>query len=98
MAKSAKEMLDSPDFKRLVSTRWKVSLTLLAACFITYYGYILLIAIDKPFLAQKIGTHTTLGIPIGVAVIVINWILTVIYVLWANNRYDNEVKRLKEQL
>lgn len=98
MGKTAKEMVESADFKRLVSKRWTVSLILLAACFITYYGYILLIAVDKSLLAQKIGTHTTLGIPIGVGVIVINWILTVIYVIWANNNYDGEVKRLKEQL
>jgi len=98
MAKTAKEMVESADFKKLVSTRWKVSLTLLAFCFITYYGYIVLIAVDKSFLAQKIGEHTTLGIPIGVGVIVANFVLTAIYVLWANNTYDNEVKRLKDQL
>lgn len=98
MAKSAKEMVESADFKKLVSTRWKVSLTLLFFCFVTYYGYIVLIAIDKEFLAQKIGANTTLGIPIGVGVIVANFIITAIYVIWANSSYDNEVKRLKEQV
>jgi uncharacterized membrane protein (DUF485 family) len=98
MAKSAKEMMESPDFKKLVSTRWSVSLTLLFLVFVVYYGYILLIAYNKPFMATRIGEYTTLGIPIGIAVIVLSWILTFIYVLWANTKYDNEVKRLKEQL
>lgn len=98
MAKSAKEMLESADFKKLVSTRWSVSLVLLFLVFVVYYGYILLIAYNKPLMATKIGEYTTLGIPIGIAVIVLSWILTYIYVIWANNKYDNEVKRLKEQL
>jgi uncharacterized membrane protein (DUF485 family) len=98
MAKSAKEMMESADFKKLVSTRWSVSLVLLFLVFVVYYGYILLIAYNKPLMATKIGEYTTLGIPIGIAVIVLSWILTYIYVIWANNKYDNEVKRLKEQL
>lgn len=98
MAKSAEEMLSSREFKSLVSKRWTVSIVLTALLFIIYYGYILLVAVDKPFLAQKVGQSTTLGIPLGVLVIVLSWVLTVIYVIWANNSYDNEVKRLKEQL
>jgi uncharacterized membrane protein (DUF485 family) len=95
--KSTKEMLESPEFKTLVSRRWTVSVLLLACLFVLYYGYILLIAFDKPFLSQKIGEYTTLGIPLGVAVIVISWVLTAIYVVWANG-HDIEVARLKEQV
>jgi uncharacterized membrane protein (DUF485 family) len=95
--KSTREMLESEEFKRLVSRRWTVSILLLACLFVLYYGYILLIAFDKPFLAQKIGESTTLGIPLGVAVIVLSWILTAIYVLWANG-HDTEVARLKDQV
>lgn len=98
MAKSAEEMLSSHEFKSLVSKRWTVSIILTALLFITYYGYILLVAVDKPLLAQKVGESTTLGIPLGVLVIVLSWVLTVIYVIWANTTYDNEVKRLKAQL
>ena len=71
-------------FKRLVTRRWTISLVLLAALFATYYGYILLIAYDKPFMAQRIGRVTTLGIPLGVAVILVSWVLTAVYVAWAN--------------
>ena len=44
MGLTNKEMLESADFKRLVSKRWTVSLILLAGVFVTYYGYIMLIA------------------------------------------------------
>lgn len=41
---------------------------------------------------------TTLGIPIGIGVIVFAFIITAIYVVWANSSYDPEVERLKKQL
>ena len=91
-------MLESADFKRLVAKRWSVSISLTILLFIIYYGYILLIGYNKPFLAQKIGEVTTLGIPMGIATIVLSWVLTVVYVIWANNSYDPEVQRLKDQL
>ena len=41
---------------------------------------------------------TTLGIPMGIGMIVFAFILTAIYVVWANQVYDPEVERLKGQL
>ncbi|HVT61568.1 MAG TPA: DUF485 domain-containing protein [Thermoanaerobaculia bacterium] len=93
--KSTHEMLESSEFKSLVKKRWTVSIVLTILLFVVYYGYIILVAVNKPFLAQKIGEVTTLGIPIGVGVIIAAWVLTAIYVVWANNTYDNEVARLK---
>lgn len=95
---STREMLESPAFKRLVRYRWIVSVILTLLLFVMYYGYILLIGYNKPFMATKIGAVTTLGIPMGAGVIVLSWIMTVIYVIWANKVYDVEVKKLKNQL
>ena len=96
--KSAHEMLASPEFRSLVRRKWTVSIVLTVCLFAVYYGYILLIAVDKAFLARKIGAYTTLGIPFGVAVIILSWILTAVYVLWANGTYDVAVKELGEQV
>ncbi len=96
--KSAHEVIESQAFKHLVARRWKVSMVLLAVLFISYYGYILLVASAKEFVNQKVGEVTTLAIPIGLAVIVIAWALTAFYVAWANKSYDPEVERLKNQL
>lgn len=98
MQKDVHSLLESADFKALVAQKAKTSILLLLLLFASYYGFILLIGFNKPFLAQKIGETTTLGIPLGVAVIIAAWLLTVIYVVWANTSYDPEVKRLRAQL
>ena len=98
MQKDVHTMLESSDFKALVAKRGKISTLLMILLFVFYYGYVLLIGFNKPFLAQKIGVSTTLGIPLGVGVIVASWLLTVVYVLWANSIYDPEVKRLRTKL
>ncbi len=96
--KTANEIIESPDFKRLVSRRWTVSMVLLVLLFVTYYGYILLIPYAPDLMKTRIGEVTTAAIPIGVAVIVIAFVLTAVYVGWANTTYDPEVNRLKGQL
>src|SRR5919108_1613838 len=96
--KTTRELLESLEFRHLVQRRWRLSLVLTALLFVTYYGYIILIAIDRAFLSRRIGTFTTLGIPIGAAVIVVAWILTAVYVVWANRHYDAEVIRLRQQI
>ena len=75
-----------------------MSLVLSALLFVLYYGYIILIALDRAFLSRRIGAATTAGIPIGAAVIVGAWLLTAIYVIWANRKYDPEVARLRDQV
>jgi uncharacterized membrane protein (DUF485 family) len=98
MKTSTRTMLDSAEFKRMVAQRWTVSLVLTVTLFLIYYGYIVLIAVNKPFMARKIGDVTTLGIPLGVAVILLSWALTYAYVIWANRVHDVEVKRLKDKV
>lgn len=96
--KTASEIVESPEFKQLVSRRWSVSMVLLVLLFVTYYGYILLIPYAPELMKAKIGEVTTAAIPIGVGVIAIAFLLTAIYVSWANTTYDPEVNRLKGQL
>ncbi len=96
--KSPHEMLVSPEFRSMIARRWTISIVLTAVLFVLYYGYILLIAVDKTFLARKIGEFTTLGIPVGVGVIVGAWVLTAIYVVWANKVHDVEVRNLKDKV
>ena len=76
----------------------RVSLVLTALLFLMYYGFILLIAADKAFLSRRIGDVTTLGIPLAAAVILGAWLLTGIYVIWANRVYDSDVARLRQRL
>ena len=96
--KSAREIIASEQFRTLVRRRWTVSAILLVALFVTYYGFILLIAANRDLMASRIGAYTTLAIPVGIAVIVVAFLLTAVYVAWANQKYDPEVERLKRQL
>ena len=98
MDASARRLLESREFQRLVTRRWRVSLALTACLFVLYYGFILLVGLNKPLLATRIGAVITLGIPLGMAVIVGAWLLTAVYVVWANRRYDAEVRALQAQL
>lgn len=98
MAKTARDIVNSERFKALVRKRWSVSIVLSILLFVLYYGYILLVAYNKPLLAVKVGQATTLGILLGVLTIVGSWALTVAYVLWANSEYDREVDAIKREL
>jgi uncharacterized membrane protein (DUF485 family) len=90
-----RELLDSPEFHHLVGRRLRVSLLLSVCLFVLYYGYILLIATNRALLAERIGEVATLGIALAAAVIVGAWVLTALYVVWANRGYDAEVDRLR---
>jgi len=93
-----KEILESKEFKEVVSKKNRVAFTLALLEIVIYFGFILVLAFKKEVLGQKLGEGLTLGIPIGIAVIVISWILTGIYVFWANANYDKSVEELKKKL
>jgi len=79
----------NPKFEQFVSTRNTYSIIMAILGALAYYGFILLVAYDKEFLAQKIGAGvTSVGIPLGVGVIVFTIILTWIYVRRANTEFD----------
>ena len=95
MKTSVREVLDSAEFRGLVARRWRISMLLSALLFILYSGYIILIAVNRPLVSRRIGDATTIGIPLGVAVIAGAWVLTAIYVVWANRVHDPAVATLR---
>lgn len=80
----------NPKFQQMVSTRNTYSIIMTALVMIVYFGYILLIAFDKSFLATKMsaGAVTSIGIPMGVGVLVFTIVITAIYVRKANTEFD----------
>lgn len=79
----------NPKYQELRRKRSSFGWTLTLLMLVVYYGYIALIAFDKSFLAQPIGAGvTTLGIPIGMGVIVFTVVITAIYVRRANSEFD----------
>jgi uncharacterized membrane protein (DUF485 family) len=85
----AQRVASHPRYRELVSKRTAFGWWLALAGMIAYYGFILLVAFNKPLLASKIGSGvTTVGMPLGVAVIVFTIIITWIYVRRANTEFD----------
>ncbi len=84
------------DLRALAARRWRVALALTAAMVVLYFGFIALIAFRKPLLGHLLAPGLSLGILLGALVIVCSWLLTWVYVRWANTRYDVELHRLKQ--
>lgn len=80
-------------FRALASRQRRFALLLTIAMVVLYFGFILLIAFNKPLLARKLTPGLSLGIVLGAAVIVCSWLLTWVYVRWANTHYDAELER-----
>lgn len=83
------KILRNPRYQELQSKRNTFGWLLTIMMLVVYYGYIALIAFNKPFLAQPLGAGvTSIGIPIGMGVIVFTIVITGIYVRRANSEYD----------
>ena len=77
-------------------SRWRMALTLTGATILLYFGFIALVAFGRSFLALQVVPGLSLGIMLGALVIVASWVLTWIYVRWANTVYDPQVRALLE--
>jgi uncharacterized membrane protein (DUF485 family) len=89
----------NPKFAELVQKRssfaWKLAIIML----VVYYAFILVIAFSPSLFAIKIGEGvTTLGIPVGIGVILIAFVLTGIYTQRANGEFDDLTNQIKEEL
>jgi uncharacterized membrane protein (DUF485 family) len=76
---------------RVAAARWRLAILLTAAMTVIYVGFILLIAFNKPLLATVLMPGLSVGILLGVLVILTAWVLILIYVNWTNRHYDSVV-------
>ena len=67
---------------------------------IVYFSFILSIAFNPSFLAQPLSSNTiiTLGIPVGIFVIVFAFVLTGIYTYRANKDFDDLTNQIKDKV
>ena len=80
---------------RVAATRWKLALLLTSIMTITYVAFILLIAFNKPLLGTVLLPGLSLGILLGVLLIITAWALILIYVRWTNTHYDTRVAAVR---
>jgi len=86
---------DEETLARLTRAQRRLALGLTAAMMAVYFGFILLVAFDKPLLGRLLRPGLSLGTLLGVLVIVAAWALIWIYVRWANRHYDPAVRALR---
>ncbi len=97
------EMVDriknDPDFIHLVKTRSKFAWTLTIVMLVIYFGFVLTIAFDPSLLGTPLSASsvTTIGIPVGVGVILSAFILTGIYTRRANGEFDELTAKIKSK-
>ena len=78
-----------PVYQELRSRRTRLGWTLTALMLLVYFGFVLLVAFDKPLLSQRLGAGVmTLGMPVGFGVIVFTVAITAYYVARANSAFD----------
>lgn len=96
-ASSHEKTRQNPNYQELVRRRSSLGWTLSLIMLVIYFGYILLVAFAPKFLGIRLGTGVmTIGIPIGLFVIVSAFVLTGIYVRKANAKYDVLIRRIVE--
>jgi uncharacterized membrane protein (DUF485 family) len=79
----------------LAVARWRIGLGLTVAMTAIYVVFILLVAYGKTFLGTLIAPGLSIGIALGVLVILSAWALILVYVRWANAHYDHEVAAIR---
>jgi uncharacterized membrane protein (DUF485 family) len=83
------------NYQELVRRRSSLGWTLSLIMLIIYFGFILLVAYAPKFLGTPLGTGVmTIGIPIGLLVIVAAFLLTGIYVSKAKSKYDPLIRKI----
>ncbi len=94
-----RRIASNPRYQKLVAVRTSFGWTLAVLMLVVYYGYILLIAFNKEFLATRIGEGVmTWGIPIGLFVILFTVVITGIYVARANKEFDDLTAAIRKEV
>ena len=88
-----------PDYQRLKAQRSRLGWTLTILMLIVFYGYIGLIAFDRPFLGRPLheGAVTSIGMPVALFVILFTIAVTGLYIWRANSRYDALTRRILQE-
>jgi uncharacterized membrane protein (DUF485 family) len=81
--------------EKLSADRWRIAVILSGLMLVVYFGFVLLIAFNKPLMGTLIMPGLSLGILLGALVIVLAWVLTLVYVRWANKVYDERIAKLR---
>ena len=90
----------NPDYQELISKRSSFSIKLSIAMLVVYFTFILTIAFNPSALGTPLSgdSVTTIGIPVGIAIIIFAFILTGIYTKRANGEFDDLNNKIKQAI
>ena len=95
---TVEQIKNDPKYQELVSKRSRFAWSLSIIMLVVYYAFIIVIAFSPSTFGQKIGSGvTTVGIPIGLGVIMLAIILTGIYTKRANGEFDELTQQIKDE-
>lgn len=91
-------IVSDPRYRSLLRRRGRFAAVLTAIILIAYFGFIGLVAFDKPLLGASLsGGATTVGIPVGLGLIILSIVLTGLYVRRANGEFDAELAAIRAE-
>ena len=93
-----KRVQQNPKFAELVHKKTTFGWTLSIVMLVIYYGFILILAFTPKSLGASLsGGVITVGMPVGVLIILSAFVLTGIYVRRANSEFDELTERVKRE-
>lgn len=97
---TVEKIKSNPDYQKLVSTRNSFAVKLSIMMLAVYFLFILLIAFNPTVLGTPLssGSVTTVGIPVGIGIIIFAIVLTGIYTKRANGEFDDLSNSVKNSL
>ncbi|MBY0489420.1 MAG: DUF485 domain-containing protein [Gemmatimonadaceae bacterium] len=83
--------------RQVAAQRWRIAILLTIGMVLVYFGFIALVAFAPARLGALLTDGLSIGIVLGACVIVAAWLLTYVYVRWANTVYDPALAALRDQ-
>lgn len=96
--KLVEKIKNDPNYHELVSKRSGFAIKLTVIMLVVYFAFILTIAFEPSILAIPLSSDsvTTIGVPIGIFVILFAFTLTGLYTRRANREFDDLNNKIKE--
>ena len=92
------EVQASPEFQELRSRLRRFVFPMSALFLIWYFAYVLLGAFAHDFMATKVWGNINVGLIIGLGQFLSTFIITAIYVVWANREFDPRAEAIRAEL
>lgn len=93
---SIDEIRALPEYRELLHKRRKIGIPLCVIMLLAYYAFIFTVAYEPAVLSQRMSDGvTTLGIWVGLGLILLTWAVTAFYVWYVNSHLEDLINRIQ---